>query len=64
MRTDQAKTTQGKNVVVSDELRRRMIKTRNPEVETWKENISWKPVQKVKPTFDILIEKYVMRQQQ
>jgi hypothetical protein len=39
VRTDQAKTMQGKNVVVSNELRGRMIKPRKPEVGTWKENV-------------------------
>jgi hypothetical protein len=33
-------------------------------VETWKENVSQKPVQRVKPTSDTMIEKYVIRQQQ
>jgi hypothetical protein len=31
VRTDQAKTTEGKNVIVSDNLRVKMIKPRNPE---------------------------------
>jgi hypothetical protein len=36
---DQAETTKGKNVVVSDDLRNRMIKPHNPEVGVWKENV-------------------------
>jgi hypothetical protein len=48
-------------VLVSDELLRRMIKPRNLEVETRKENVSWKPIRRIKPTSDLLIEKYVMR---
>jgi hypothetical protein len=37
--TDQAKMTKGKNVVVSDELRNRMIKPHNPKIGVWKENV-------------------------
>jgi hypothetical protein len=37
--TDQAETTKGKNVVVSDQLRNRMIKLHNPEIGVWKENV-------------------------
>jgi hypothetical protein len=39
VRTDQAETTKGRNVVVSDDLRNRMIKPHNPEVGMWKENM-------------------------
>ena len=61
VRTDQAETMKGKNVAVSDELRNRMIKPRNPEVETWKENVRRRPAHRVKPNSSMLIEKY-MRQ--
>jgi hypothetical protein len=37
--TDQAETTKGRNVVVSDYLRNQMIKPHNPEVGMWKENV-------------------------
>jgi hypothetical protein len=37
--TDQAETTKGKNVVISDELRNWMIKPHNPEIDLWKENV-------------------------
>jgi hypothetical protein len=37
--TNQAKTTKGKNVIVSDDLRNRMIKPHNPEVGVWNENV-------------------------
>jgi hypothetical protein len=40
VRSDQAGTTKGKNVVVSDELRNQMMVPHNPEVGIWKENIS------------------------
>jgi hypothetical protein len=37
--TNQAKTTKGKNVIVSDDLRNQMIKPHNPEVGVWNENV-------------------------
>jgi hypothetical protein len=39
VRTDQAKTTKGKNVIVSDDLRNWMIKPHNLEIGMWKENM-------------------------
>jgi hypothetical protein len=39
VRTDQAKTTKGENVVVFDELCNRMIKPQNPDIGVWKENV-------------------------
>jgi hypothetical protein len=36
---DQAETTKGKNVVVSDDLHNRMIKPRNPDIGVWEENM-------------------------
>jgi hypothetical protein len=36
VRTDQAKMTKGKNVVISDELHNRMIKPHNMEIGMWK----------------------------
>jgi hypothetical protein len=39
VRTNQAKTTKGKNVVVCDELCNRMIKPHNPKNGMWKENV-------------------------
>jgi hypothetical protein len=56
--TDQAETTKGKNVVVSNKLRNRMIKQHNPEIGVWKENVLWKSAKTVKPTSAMLIEKY------
>jgi hypothetical protein len=58
VRTDQAKITKGKNVVVSDELHNRMIKPHNLEIGMWKENVLRKPAKRVKPTSAILIKKY------
>jgi hypothetical protein len=60
--SSQANTTRGKNVIVSDELRSQMVKPRDPEVGTWKENYAIRPVRRVKPTSSMLIDKY-MRQQ-
>jgi hypothetical protein len=58
VRTDQAETTKGKNVVVSDELRNRMIKPHNPEIGVWKENVLQKLAKRVKLMSAMLIEKY------
>jgi hypothetical protein len=57
VRTDQTETTKGKNVVVSNELRNRMIKPHNPKIGVWKENVLWKPAKGIKPTSAMLIEK-------
>jgi hypothetical protein len=55
---DQAEMTKGKNVVIFDDLRNRMIKPHNPEIGVWKENVQRKPAKRVKPTLAMLIEKY------
>jgi hypothetical protein len=39
VRTDQAETTKGKNLVIFDDPRDWMIKPDNPEVGVWKENV-------------------------
>jgi hypothetical protein len=39
VRTDKAATTKGKRVVVSDDLRQKMLKPRNPKPGVWKENV-------------------------
>jgi hypothetical protein len=39
VRTDQAEMTKGKNMVISDDLRNRMIKPHNLKVGVWKENM-------------------------
>jgi hypothetical protein len=59
VRIDQAETTKGKNVVVSGQLRVRMMKLRNTEVGIWKENMPRKSHQNWKPTSSFLMEKYV-----
>jgi hypothetical protein len=58
VRTEQAKTTKGKNVVVSDNLRNWMIKPHNLEIGVWKENVQRKLAKRVNPTSAVLIEKY------
>jgi hypothetical protein len=58
VRTDQAETTKGRNVIVSDDLCNQMIRPHNPEVGMWKENVQRKPARKVKPTLAMLIKKY------
>jgi hypothetical protein len=61
VRTDQAEMTKGKNVVIFDELRNRMIKAHNPKLGVWKENVLWKLAKRVKPMSAMLIEKYQRR---
>jgi hypothetical protein len=39
VRTDQAETTKGKNLVIFDDPCDWMIKPDNPEVGVWKENV-------------------------
>jgi hypothetical protein len=39
VRKDQAETTKGKNMVVSNDLCNRMIKPHNPKIGVWKENV-------------------------
>jgi hypothetical protein len=58
VRTDQAETTKGRNVVVFNNLLNWMIKPHNPEVGMWKEKVQRKPARKVKPTSAMLIEKH------
>jgi hypothetical protein len=53
--TDQVEMTKGKNVVIFNELHNRIIKTHNPEIGVWKENVLWKPTKRVKPTSAMLI---------
>jgi hypothetical protein len=55
---DQAETTKGMSVVVSDELCNRMIKLHNSKIGVWKENVPWNLAKRVKPTSAMLIEKY------
>jgi hypothetical protein len=63
VRTNQAATTKGKNVIVSDELRNRMIKHHSLEVGVWKGNRSRRPTRKERPSSSMLIKKYIRQQQ-
>jgi hypothetical protein len=54
----------GKNVIVSDELRNRMIKPRSPEARICKENRPRNTDRKVKPTSSMLMDKYVRQRQE
>jgi hypothetical protein len=58
VRMDQAETTKGKNGVVSNDLRNRMIRPHNLEIGIVKENMQRKLAKRVKPTSAMLIEKY------
>jgi hypothetical protein len=58
VRSDKAKTMTGKNVVVSDDLRVRMMKLRQPEVGVWKRNIWRKNRPEWRLTSSFLMEKY------
>jgi hypothetical protein len=57
--TDQANITEGKNMIVCNDLRVGMIKPRNPKVRVWKRNMQRKKHQEWKPTSSFLMEKYV-----
>jgi cytidylate kinase len=57
--TDQAETTKGKNVVISDDLHNWMIRPHNSDIGVWKENVQRKPAKRVKTTSVMLIEKYL-----
>jgi hypothetical protein len=62
VRTRQADTTRGKNVIVSDDPRARMVKPRSLEFGVWKVNHRRWTGPKVKPTSSMLLEKYVQQQ--
>jgi hypothetical protein len=58
VRMDQAETTKGKSVVVSDDLHNWMIKPHNLEIGVWKENMQRKLTKRVQPMLAMLSEKY------
>jgi hypothetical protein len=64
VRTDQAEATKGKNMIVSNELRNRIIKPWSPEVGVWKENVRRAPARRIKPTSNMLIDKYLRQQEE
>jgi hypothetical protein len=56
--TSHADSTWGKNVIVSDEPRARILKPPNVEPRVWKVNQKMKVQFRVKPTSDLMLEKY------
>jgi hypothetical protein len=56
--TSQADMTKGRNVIVSDEPRVRMVKPKNQELDVWKINQREWSVLRIKPTSSMLLEKY------
>jgi hypothetical protein len=61
--TTQADTMKGKNVIVSDEPRVRMLKPRIPEPGVWTVNQCRWLSHRVKLISDMLLEKYARQQQ-
>jgi hypothetical protein len=58
VRTDQTETTKGKNAVISNDLKLKMIKPKSPEVGVWKINERKRVQSLFKPTSEFLINKY------
>jgi hypothetical protein len=63
VRTNQAATTKGRRVVVSDELRQRLLKPKNLEPGMWKDNVMRKSHGKWRLNSKFLMEKYTRKQQ-
>jgi hypothetical protein len=61
--TNQADSTRGQNVIVLDEPRARMLKPQNAELGVWTVNKERKRHSMVKPTSDLLLEKYARQSQ-
>jgi hypothetical protein len=61
--TDQAESTKGKKVLVSNQLKLRMMKPKNPEAGVWKENVQKKARREWQPTSSFLMEKYARQRQ-
>jgi hypothetical protein len=59
IRSDQAESAKGKNVIIDDNVAPRMIKPKNPEEGVWKVNKGKKWVPKIRPTVQYLLDKYV-----
>jgi hypothetical protein len=56
--TSQANMTRGKNVIVSDEHRLKMIKLWGLRSEEWQVNLPWQSKARVRPTSSMRLEKY------
>jgi hypothetical protein len=61
IRADQEDSTKGKNVVFADEIKTRMIKPKNPEVNVWKLN-KRRTHSVFRPTSEFLLNKYTSKQ--
>jgi hypothetical protein len=61
---DKAESTKGKTVLVSDDLRTRMVKPRSPEPGVWKKNERRKAWPEWKSTSSFLMEKYATARRQ
>jgi hypothetical protein len=59
VRTDEAETTKGKNMVVSNELRNGTIRPHNLRIGVWKRNVLQKLAKRVKLRSAMLIETYI-----
>jgi hypothetical protein len=55
----QAETTYGKEVIISDEFRAKMVKPKCLEPGVWKVNCRKRAGTRVKPSSTTLLEKYV-----
>jgi hypothetical protein len=58
IRPSQAESTKGKEVIIGEERKQRMIKSKSPEDGQWKKNKRSKPQSLPKATFNILMPKY------
>ena len=58
IRSSQAESTKGKEVIIGEEHKPKMMKPKNPEVGCWKVNEQNKAPRKPKVTFDLLLDKY------
>ncbi|XP_022684749.1 uncharacterized protein LOC111258175 [Setaria italica] len=62
IRSAQAGSVKGENIIVDDNVAPRMIKPKNPEVGVWKVNEGKKQVPRFRPTVKQLLDKYTSRQ--
>jgi hypothetical protein len=58
IRSSQAESTKGKEVVIGEERQPRIIRPKNSEIARWKKNKRSKPQSHPKATFNILMAKY------
>jgi hypothetical protein len=58
VRSSQAESTKGKDIVIGEEQPPKMIKPKSPKDDQWQKNDGDKPQQCSKATFNILMAKY------